>query len=104
MKSGSPGLGRTLGRVKRNGGLYLLLLPAFVLTLLFAYKPMYGVLIAFKDYSPALGIGDSPWAGFKHFEKFFNSYQFFHDDQKHNCDQPVQHRHVSYSDRAGLDG
>ncbi|MEK5166334.1 ABC transporter permease subunit [Paenibacillus sp. FSL R5-0527] len=76
MKSGSPGLGRTLGRVKRNGGLYLLLLPAFVLTLLFAYKPMYGVLIAFKDYSPALGIGDSPWAGFKHFEKFFNSYQF----------------------------
>lgn len=77
MKSGSPGLGRTLGRVKRNGGLYLLLLPAFVLTLLFAYKPMYGVLIAFKDYSPALGIGDSPWAGFKHFEKFFNSYQFF---------------------------
>ncbi|MBS5912257.1 MAG: sugar ABC transporter permease [Paenibacillus macerans] len=77
MKSGSPGLGRTLGRVKRNGGLYLLLLPAFVLTLLFAYKPMYGVLIAFKDYSPALGIGDSPWVGFKHFEKFFNSYQFF---------------------------
>ncbi len=76
MKSGSPGLGRKLGRVKRNGGLYLLLLPAFVLTLLFAYKPMYGVLIAFKDYSPALGIGDSPWAGFKHFEKFFNSYQF----------------------------
>lgn len=76
MKSGSPGLGRTLGRVKRNGGLYLLLLPAFVLTLMFAYKPMYGVLIAFKDYSPALGIGGSPWAGFKHFEKFFNSYQF----------------------------
>ncbi|RRJ61688.1 sugar ABC transporter permease [Paenibacillus oralis] len=76
MKSGSPGLERTLGRVKRNGGLYLLLLPAFVLTLLFAYKPMYGVLIAFKDYSPALGISGSPWAGFKHFEKFFNSYQF----------------------------
>ncbi|MCM3700521.1 sugar ABC transporter permease [Paenibacillus macerans] len=76
MKSGSLDIGRTLGRVKRNGGLYLLLLPAFVLTLLFAYKPMYGVLIAFKDYSPALGIGGSPWAGFKHFEKFFNSYQF----------------------------
>ncbi|MGZ7440776.1 ABC transporter permease [Paenibacillus sp. TH7-28] len=76
MKSGSLDIGRMLGRVKRNGGLYLLLLPAFVLTLLFAYKPMYGVLIAFKDYSPALGIGGSPWAGFKHFEKFFNSYQF----------------------------
>jgi len=37
---------------------------------------MYGVLIAFKDYSPALGIGGSPWAGFKYFEKFFHSYQF----------------------------
>ncbi len=68
--------GRTFGQVKRNWGLYLLLLPAVVLTLLFAYKPMYGVLIAFKNYSPALGITDSPWAGFKYFEKFFNSYQF----------------------------
>lgn len=62
--------------VKRNWGLYLLLLPAVVLSLLFAYKPMYGILIAFKDYSPALGITESPWAGLKYFEKFFNSYQF----------------------------
>lgn len=53
-----------------------MLCPAVVLTLLFAYKPMYGVVIAFKDYSPALGIAASPWAGFKYFEKFFNSYQF----------------------------
>lgn len=37
---------------------------------------MYGIVIAFKDYSPALGIGGSPWAGLKYFEKFFNSYQF----------------------------
>ncbi|GAB1154610.1 ABC transporter permease subunit [Paenibacillus illinoisensis] len=37
---------------------------------------MYGVIIAFKDYSPASGIGGSPWAGFKYFEKFFHSYQF----------------------------
>lgn len=37
---------------------------------------MYGVLIAFKDYSPALGIMESPWAGLKYFEKFINSYQF----------------------------
>lgn len=63
-------------RIRRNWGLYVLLLPAFVLTLLFAYKPMYGVIIAFKDYSPASGIGGSPWAGFKYFEKFFHSYQF----------------------------
>ncbi|MFD1177962.1 ABC transporter permease [Paenibacillus puldeungensis] len=76
MNSGSVGVKRALGQIKRNSGLYLLLLPAVVLTLLFAYKPMYGVLIAFKDYSPAMGIGGSPWAGFKYFEKFFNSYQF----------------------------
>lgn len=65
-----------LGRIRKNWGLYLLLLPAVVLVLLFSYVPMYGILIAFKDYSPALGILDSPWAGLKHFEKFFNSYQF----------------------------
>jgi len=67
---------QTIGRIRKNWGLYVLLLPAVVLLLLFSYKPMYGVLIAFKDYSPALGIMDSPWAGFKYFEKFFNSYQF----------------------------
>ncbi|WP_029192547.1 ABC transporter permease [Paenibacillus harenae] len=67
---------QTFGRIRKNWGLYVLLLPAVVLLLLFSYKPMYGVLIAFKDYSPALGIMDSPWAGFKYFEKYFNSYQF----------------------------
>jgi putative aldouronate transport system permease protein len=66
----------TFGRIRRNWGLYVLLLPAVVLLLCFTYRPMYGVIIAFKDYSPALGITDSPWAGFKYFEKFFNSYQF----------------------------
>ncbi|WP_150265980.1 ABC transporter permease [Paenibacillus tepidiphilus] len=76
MKSGQGTTGRALVSIRRNYGLYLLLLPAVTLSLLFAYKPMYGVLIAFKDYSPALGIGGSPWAGLKYFEKFFNSYQF----------------------------
>lgn len=76
MRTNSLYMGRTLERIRRNWGLYVLLFPAVLLTLLFAYKPMYGVLIAFKDYSPALGIGDSPWAGFKYFEKFFKSYQF----------------------------
>lgn len=76
MKSGQSSPAAAIGQIKRNWGLYLLLLPAVVLTLLFAYKPMYGVLIAFKNYSPALGIDGSPWAGFKYFDKFFNSYQF----------------------------
>ncbi|NUU61332.1 ABC transporter permease [Paenibacillus agri] len=76
MSSGQFSTGRTWAQVRRNWGLYVLLFPAVILTLLFAYKPMYGVLIAFKDYSPASGIGGSPWAGLKYFEKFFNSYQF----------------------------
>lgn len=65
-------------QIKRNAGLYLLLLPAVVLVILFAYWPMYGITIAFKDFSPALGVTDSPWAQpfYKHFIKFFNSYQF----------------------------
>lgn len=67
---------RVWGRIGRNWGLYLLLLPAVVLLLCFTYKPMYGVIIAFKDFKPILGITGSPWAGFKYFEKFFNSYQF----------------------------
>ncbi|UYO03128.1 MULTISPECIES: ABC transporter permease [Paenibacillus] len=76
LKSESSGFRRTWGRIERNWGLYVLLLPAAILLLLFSYKPMYGVLIAFKDYSPALGIMGSPWAGMKYFEKFFHSYQF----------------------------
>ena len=58
--------------------MYLLLLPSFVLLLIFSYRPMYGVIIAFKDYKNSLGIMGSPWAEplFKHFIRFFNSYQF----------------------------
>ncbi|SFD96683.1 putative aldouronate transport system permease protein [Paenibacillus catalpae] len=74
--SSSGNMQRQLQRIGRNWGLYLLLLPAVVLLLCFTYKPMYGVIIAFKDFKPALGIMDSPWVGFKYFEKFFNSYQF----------------------------
>jgi putative aldouronate transport system permease protein len=64
--------------IRRNGGLYLLLLPSVVLLILFAYWPMYGVTIAFKDYTNAAGILGSPWADpfYKYFLKFFNSYQF----------------------------
>lgn len=56
--------------------MYILLLPSFIVMLLFTYLPMYGVTIAFKDFSPALGIMGSPWAGLKYFRQFFSSYQF----------------------------
>ena len=50
----------TARRIARNWGLYLLLLPSFVLLMMFAYKPMYGIVIAFKDYKNSLGIMGSP--------------------------------------------
>lgn len=63
-------------RFRRSGTMYILLLPSFVIMLLFTYLPMYGVTIAFKDFSPSLGIMGSPWAGLKYFRQFFSSYQF----------------------------
>ena len=56
--------------------LYLFVLPAFIVVLIFSYIPMYGVIIAFKDFIPSLGIWGSPWVGFKHFQRFFESYYF----------------------------
>lgn len=62
--------------VRRSAPLYLLMLPAVIIFLLFTYYPMYGIIIAFKDYKPSLGILGSPWVGFKNFKTFFHSYQF----------------------------
>lgn len=68
---------RRLGiRIRRNAGLYLLMLPAFVIFICFTYLPMYGIVIAFKDFRPAAGILGSKWAGFKYFSKYFSSYMF----------------------------
>jgi putative aldouronate transport system permease protein len=53
--------------------LYVLLLPSLLWLVVFMYKPMYGVLIAFKDFRPRLGIMDSPWAGLKYFNQFFST-------------------------------
>ena len=68
---------RSVRRITRNWGLYLLLLPSLVLLVMFAYKPMYGIIIAFKDYKNSLGIVGSPWSDplFKNFMRFFNSFQ-----------------------------
>ena len=61
----------------RSWQLYLFLSLAFLYFLIFSYLPMYGVSIAFKDYIPSEGIWGSPWVGFKHFTRFFNSYYFW---------------------------
>ena len=61
---------------KLNKSLYLLLIPGLLYYIIFHYVPMYGALIAFKDFSPRLGVMESPWVGFKHFKYFFASPSF----------------------------
>ncbi|MFB9328863.1 ABC transporter permease [Paenibacillus aurantiacus] len=62
--------------LKKHYVLYVLLAPALILTLIFKYGPMYGAVIAFKDFSPIKGIMGSEWVGFKHFDKFLSSPNF----------------------------
>lgn len=59
-------------RMKRCWQLYVLVLPAVLCIIVFAYAPMYGVQIAFKDYKVNLGITGSEWAGLKYFKQFFS--------------------------------
>lgn len=61
---------------KQNWILYLMILPVVIYFLVFAYAPMYGVQLAFKDYKIKLGVTGSPWVGFKHFIRFFKLYNF----------------------------
>ena len=63
--------------IARHWQLYLIfILPAVVLTLIFKYVPMGGVLIAFQDYNPFRGILDSEWVGLEHFQRFMSSPDF----------------------------
>ena len=67
----------TIGfRLRRTWQLYVLLLLPLIWLLIFRYAPMYGAQIAFKKYSPALGIEGSPWVGFDNFTRFFESPKF----------------------------
>ncbi|WP_204114492.1 ABC transporter permease [Shimia biformata] len=69
-------LARFLFRLRQDWQVYLLLAPTVIWILVFLYKPMYGLQIAFKDYSIFRGIEGSPWIGFEHFETLFASDQF----------------------------
>nr|WP_301630775.1 ABC transporter permease subunit [Paenibacillus apis] len=68
---------KTWTQIKRNYQLYLFLLPIILVYLVFKYYPMYGVQVAFKDFSPSQGVWGSEWVGFKHFIDFFDSYNFW---------------------------
>jgi len=62
--------------IKKHKLLYVMLIIPIIFVVIWNYWPMYGVIIAFKDYSPAFGILGSPWVGLKHFKRFFESYYF----------------------------
>ena len=62
--------------IKESRTLYFMMLPSVILLLLFTYYPMYGVVIAFKNFTPAEGVWGSEWVGLKNFRQYFNSFQF----------------------------
>jgi len=64
------------GRWRKYGFYYLMLAPAIVCFIIFNYIPMYGVIIAFKDYDIIRTIAEAPWAGLKHFKEFLADENF----------------------------
>nr|WP_309119962.1 ABC transporter permease subunit [Paenibacillus sp.] len=66
-----------LQHIKRDRQFLLLLLPCIAFFAIFRYGPIYGLIIAFKDFSVYDGILGSEWVGLEHFQKFFNSFDFW---------------------------
>ena len=69
-------LRRFVRHLKKEWQIYVLLAPTIIWFLVFLYKPMYGLQIAFKDFSIFRGVAASPWVGFEHFETLFANSQF----------------------------
>ena len=62
--------------IRRDWMLLLIILPGVLYFAIFCYGPMYGILMAFKDYNISRGVLGSPWAGLKHFKELVNSVYF----------------------------
>ena len=65
-----------IGNLKKHWQLFLFLILPLLYIIIFAYGPMMGLQIAFKDFDAAKGVWGSPWVGLKHFKNFISSYQF----------------------------
>lgn len=78
VKESGSKRGGVLQSFKRDKYLYLLAVPGVLYFLIFKYVPMWGISIAFKDFSPYQGIWNSPWVGIEHFERFFSNPDFIH--------------------------
>lgn len=77
-KSRSAAWKATVARdFKKNKYKYLLVLPVIAYFLIFHYKAMYGIIIAFKRYRASAGIEGSPWVGLYNFERFFHDIYFW---------------------------
>ncbi len=63
--------------IMMHKGAYILAIPVILYYILFCYKPMYGLIIAFKDYAPIKGIMGSEWVGLKHFKDFITNPYFW---------------------------
>lgn len=61
-------------RIKKQMGYQLMVWPALIFTIIFSYIPMFGIVIAFKDYRISKGIWESPWVGLNNFTNLFNDY------------------------------
>lgn len=68
---------RFVADMKMNGGIYMLFIPVLVWYLLFRYKPLTGLLMAFENYSPRKGITGSEWVGLKYFAEFIKNPSFW---------------------------
>ncbi|PRR93591.1 MULTISPECIES: ABC transporter permease [unclassified Bacillus (in: firmicutes)] len=68
---------RLLNQLLSQKFLYVMILPGLIYFLVFKYVPMWGLIIAFQDYQPFLGILGSEWVGFKHFIRLFTEPTFF---------------------------
>ena len=61
----------TMQKMARTWQLSLMVLPAFILVILFNYLPMFGVVMSFQDFNASKGFFHSPFVGLKHFQRFF---------------------------------
>jgi len=69
-------ISRSFAYISKTNQLYIMMIPGILLIFVFAYYPLYGLVIAFKDYYSWIGIENSEWVGFKNFISFFQSKDF----------------------------
>lgn len=67
---------RIISTIKKYWFIYLLAIPGFIFLVFFSYGPMYGIVLAFKDYKMNLGVLGSPWVGLAHYRELLSDPSF----------------------------